>query len=77
MVEYLKMVWEGGWAFWLVNGVVAWIALGITKLVFLDLPGTSGLRVIENAFGKNSQHWHWNTQRCRNQCPSPNSTTSI
>ena len=38
MMEYLKMVWEGGWPFWLVNGVLAWIVLGIMKLVFVDLP---------------------------------------
>ena len=38
MMEYLKMVWEGGWPFWLVNGVLAWIVLGIVKAVFLDLP---------------------------------------
>ena len=38
MMEYLKMVWEGGWPFWLVNGALAWIVLGIMKLVFLDLP---------------------------------------
>jgi len=37
-MEYLKMVWEGGWPFWLVNGVLAWIVLGIVKAVFLDLP---------------------------------------
>ena len=38
MMEYLKMVWEGGWPFWLVNGALAWIVLGSFKAVFLDLP---------------------------------------
>jgi hypothetical protein len=34
MMEYLKKVWEVGWAYWLVNGALVWIM----KLVFLDLP---------------------------------------
>jgi hypothetical protein len=38
MMEYLKMVWEGGWAYCVVNGVAAWIVLWIIKAVFLDLP---------------------------------------
>ena len=38
MMEYLKKVWEVGWAYWLVNGVLAWIVLWIIKSVFLDLP---------------------------------------